>query len=420
MGEDARAVASFSRFLRMRTDHPSPDYSAVPALLQEYASAAGFALRREELVAGHPLFIVTWAGSEPAAPALVLMCHMDVVPVDAGKWTQDPWGGAVVDGRVYGRGAQDMKCVGIQYLEACSRLRAAGAQPLRTVHMLFVPDEEVGGSRGIKPLLSSALWREALNPGFLLDEGLASPSPAFSLFYGERKIWWVRLRATGPAGHGSRFVPHTAVAQLQAVLARIHAFHEAQRAELAKGCACGKQLGDFTTANVTMLSAGCADAAKPQYNVIPTEALAGVDIRIPASTRLEDFRRVLDGWCDVEGGGVTWEPLSQVCGEGPLMMSNPTTPVEGPDAHWYGVFSRAMSAAGYAVNAPSIFPAATDSRWVRLMSGVPCLGFSPMRNTPILLHDHDEYLSVDSFLEGVRVYEALLPALFNDASFRTA
>ena len=411
------AVESFQRYLRMRTVHPTPDYSEVGPFLAAYATRCGFEYLAKELVPGHPIFVLTWAGSDPSAPSVVLMSHMDVVPVDAEKWTQEPFGGAVVGGRVYGRGAQDMKCVGIQYLEACAALKASGVRPVRPVHLLFVPDEEVGGSRGIKPLLGDPLWA-ALAPGFLLDEGLASPSPSFSIFYGERKIWWVRLRATGPAGHGSRFIPHTAVQQLQAVLARIHAFHEAQAAELAKGCSCGKQLGDFTTANVTMLSAGNPSAASPQYNVIPTEATAGVDIRIPATVHLADFAKVLDGWCSVEGGGVTWEPLAQVCGEGPLMTSNPTTPVEGPDAHWFRVFAAAVAAAGHTLHQPSIFPAATDSRWVRLMSGVPCLGFSPMRNTPILLHDHDEYLSVEAFLEGIEVYTKVLPALFNDASYK--
>ncbi len=180
---DERALATFQAYLRLRTDHPSPDYSGVEPLLASYAAAAGFALRREEFVAGHPLFVLTWRGADAAAPSIVLLSHMDVVPVDAAKWSKDPWAGAREGGRVYGRGAQDMKCVGVQYLEACSRLKAAGAAPLRTVHLLFVPDEEVGGSRGIKPLLSSALWAE-LNVGFLLDEGLASPSPAFSIFYG--------------------------------------------------------------------------------------------------------------------------------------------------------------------------------------------------------------------------------------------
>jgi aminoacylase len=414
---DQAAIASFQRYLRMRTDHPSPDYGSVGPYLQEYASASGFTFQSVELVPGHPCYVLSWPGSDASAPSIVLLSHMDVVPVDAEKWTQDPWGGELVEGKVFGRGAQDMKCVGVQYLEACARLKASGTAPLRSVHLVFVPDEEVGGSRGIKPLLAHPVWA-SLNPGFLMDEGLASPSGAFSVFYGERKIWWVRLKATGPAGHGSRFVPNTAVQQLNKVLARIEAFHEEQRAALAATCSCGKQLGDFTTANVTMLSAGNPNPATPLYNVIPTEAFAGVDIRIPATVNLEVFKATLDAWCAVEGGGVTWEPLAQVCGEGKAMVSNPTEPIEGPDAHWFGVFKGALGAAGYALNAPSIFPAATDSRWVRLMSGTPCLGFSPMRNTPILLHDHDEFLSCAAFLEGIAVYTQLLPALFNDASYR--
>jgi N-acyl-L-amino-acid amidohydrolase len=411
----------FREYLRLRTDHPSPSagYAAAGRLFEELAAEAGLGFETLTFVAGHPLYLLTLPGADAAAPSIVLLSHMDVVPVDAAKWTRDPWAGelATVDGeaRVYGRGAQDMKSVSVQQVAALARLRARGFAPRRSIHVLLVPDEEVGGSRGIKPFLGSEKVR-ALNVGFVLDEGLASPDPArFSVFYGERKIWWVRLRARGPAGHGSRFVPHTAVAQLTRGIARIADFHDAQAAELAATCGCGKQLGDFVTANVTMLRAGNADAATPQYNVIPTDAEAGVDIRIPATVDLEDFKKTLDAWCAVEGGGVEWEPLPAVCGEGAMMTSNPTTPVAGPDARWFGVFSAALSDAGFETHAPSIFPAATDSRWVRLLLGAPCLGFSPMRGTPILLHDHDEFVSVRAFEEGIDVYEALIQRLADDA-----
>jgi aminoacylase len=53
-----------------------------------------------------------------------------------------------------------------------------------------------------------------INAGLVLDEGLASPTDKFSVFYGERKIWWIRVRASGPVGHGSRFVEGTAVEKL--------------------------------------------------------------------------------------------------------------------------------------------------------------------------------------------------------------
>jgi len=59
-----------------------------------------------------------------------------------------------------------------------------------------------------------------------------------------------------------------------------------------------------------------------------------------------------------------------------------------------------------------IFPAATDSRFLRRI-GVPALGFSPMNRTPILLHDHNEYLDEDVFLRGIDVYEKIIPALAN-------
>jgi len=59
-----------------------------------------------------------------------------------------------------------------------------------------------------------------------------------------------------------------------------------------------------------------------------------------------------------------------------------------------------------------IFPAATDIRFIRQF-GIPAFGFSPMNNTPVLLHDHDEYLNESVYLRGVDIYEALLEKIIN-------
>lgn len=67
---------------------------------------------------------------------------------------------------------------------------------------------------------------------------------------------------------------------------------------------------------------------------------------------------------------------------------------------------------------PEIFPAGTDSRFIRQL-GIPALGFSPMRNTPILLHDHNEYIDQDVFLVGVGIYERLITALASADQFPT-
>lgn len=59
-----------------------------------------------------------------------------------------------------------------------------------------------------------------------------------------------------------------------------------------------------------------------------------------------------------------------------------------------------------------IFPGGTDSRYLRELN-IPALGFSPMNNTPVLLHDNDEYLEKHVFLRGIDIYCRIIPALAN-------
>jgi acetylornithine deacetylase/succinyl-diaminopimelate desuccinylase-like protein len=99
---------------------------------------------------GQPILIAKWCARDAAAagnPALLLNAHYDVVPVIDVHWTRPAFAAhtEVVDGeeRIYGRGAQDMKLVPVQYLVAISRLLFTGAKPNRDVYLSFVPDEEV-------------------------------------------------------------------------------------------------------------------------------------------------------------------------------------------------------------------------------------------------------------------------------------
>ncbi|KAF6037141.1 hypothetical protein EB796_004549 [Bugula neritina] len=59
-----------------------------------------------------------------------------------------------------------------------------------------------------------------------------------------------------------------------------------------------------------------------------------------------------------------------------------------------------------------IFPAGTDSRYLRDI-GLPAIGFSPMNRTPILLHDHNEYLNEKIFLDGVQIYKTIIEHVAN-------
>lgn len=97
--------------------------------------------------------------------------HVDVVPFEAEKWDHPPLGAEIdEDGRIYARGTQDMKSVGMQYLEAIRKLVASGYKPLRSVYVTFVPDEEIGGADGVGRFVESEIFK-SLSIAVVLDEG---------------------------------------------------------------------------------------------------------------------------------------------------------------------------------------------------------------------------------------------------------
>lgn len=135
-----------------------------------------------------PVVVLTWLGTQPDLPSIVLNSHMDVVPVFEDRWTHPPFGAEIdSEGRIFARGSQDTKQIGIQYLAAISALKRDGVRLKRTVHISFVPDEEIGGELGMRAFVQSDDFR-ALNAGFELDEGVASETEYFAVFYAERTI----------------------------------------------------------------------------------------------------------------------------------------------------------------------------------------------------------------------------------------
>ena len=86
-----------------------------------------------------PVVVLTWLGSEPTLPSILLNSHMDVVPVFAENWNYPPFGAVIDNGCIYARGSQDMKSVGMQYLSAIHALQIDGYHPKRTVNICYVP-----------------------------------------------------------------------------------------------------------------------------------------------------------------------------------------------------------------------------------------------------------------------------------------
>lgn len=93
----------------------------------------------------NPIVVLTWPGTDENLPSILLNSHMDVVPVFPDNWTHPPFGAEIDnEGRIYARGTQDMKCVGMQYLGALRALKRSGVQFRRTIHVSFVPGRNTG------------------------------------------------------------------------------------------------------------------------------------------------------------------------------------------------------------------------------------------------------------------------------------
>ncbi|CAH0482190.1 unnamed protein product [Peronospora belbahrii] len=381
--------------------------------LQNYLEQVGLAVQVFSLVENKPIVLATWQGKTPSLPSILLNSHYDVVPVVRQHWKHDPFKPRVLDdGMIYGRGVQDMKSVGVQYVEAISRLKAEGFVPSRNIHLLFVPDEEIGGVDGMEAFLVSDQYKSIQPVAFAFDEGLANPNDAFTVFYGERVPWWFYVTASGPTGHGSRFIKNTATSKIIDICTKALAFRAEQEALLDadNGCKHGdikkRNLGDVTTVNLNMLQSGVSqDGGKTHaLNVIPTEAVAGFDVRISPNMDVKKFKAMLDEWCSAEG--LSWEFVSWW--KNPL-HEHYTTSLDD-DNIWWKLFKEGCEKTGVAVET-EVFPAATDSRFLRQL-GIPALGFSPMNKTDILLHEHNECLHKDVFLRGIDVYETLFRHMF--------
>ena len=109
----------FRDYVRIPSVHPDPDYEEVVTFLVKQADSIGLDWRRHELSPGKPILVISWPGLEPELPSVMLNSHMDVVPVFPEHWTHPPFSAHMDEERnIYGRGTQDMKCVGVMHLEA--------------------------------------------------------------------------------------------------------------------------------------------------------------------------------------------------------------------------------------------------------------------------------------------------------------
>ncbi|XP_010431749.2 PREDICTED: aminoacylase-1-like isoform X2 [Camelina sativa] len=164
----------------------------------------------------------------------------------------------------------------------------------------------------------------------------------------------------------------------------------------------GTAEGDVVNINMVFLKAGTPSPTGFVMNLQPSEAEAGFDIRIPPSVDAEALeRRLVEEWAPASRN-MSFEFKQKLTGKKFLTAADDSNP-------WWGLLENAVKEAGGRTSKPEIFPASTDARYFR-KAGVPAFGFSPISNTPSLLHDHNEYLGKTEYLKGIDVYVSIIKA----------
>jgi acetylornithine deacetylase/succinyl-diaminopimelate desuccinylase-like protein len=362
------------------------------------------------------------AGRDRSKPALVLHGHLDVVPAMADDWSVDPFAGEIRDGMLWGRGAVDMKDMDAMILTSVAEILRAGEQPERDLVLVFFADEENGGVEGSQLVVADRpQWfagaTEAVSEvgGYSIAVG---DRRAYLLQVGEKALIWIRLRARGRAGHGSRVHPDNAVTRLAEAVAalgrtewpvRLTATTRAMLAGLgelvdledaepdALAAASGPAEGFLrstlrTTTNPTGLTAGY------KHNVIPDAAEALIDVRtLPGGEddALAEIRRIV-------GDDIEVEIVVRDIG------------LEVPFAG--GLVEAMVAALGRADPGVPVIPylmgGGTDNKALSVL-GIEGYGFAPLKLPTDLdftgmFHGVDERVPLDALVFGQRVLTDLL------------
>jgi acetylornithine deacetylase/succinyl-diaminopimelate desuccinylase-like protein len=425
---DREAVDALLSYLRIDTSNPPGNETAGARYLQSLFQKNGL---NATLIGADPkrqsLYLRMPSGSNEKA--LLLLHHIDVVPAGP-DWTKPPFAAAQSGGYIWGRGALDIKSLGVAEAFAMIDLKRRNVALNRDVIFLAVADEELGGLRGCKELVEKHpdLFR---NVGYVLNEGGYNETVVdYVTFWGvevQQKLpLWIELRAKGEGGHAASPPDDGgALAKLVRVLSAVQKietpyrltpqvqkfFHEAgrtrpdERGEVLRSIAAPLDVAKIErvlspsyrallrdTVAITRVSGGTS------VNAIPSSAVADLDIRLlpdePPDVMLAHVR---------EAAGKN--------AEANVLLSTPPVPASSADTDLFRAMSAAMrkqesrSSVGAIVGAGT-----TDSRYFRAQ-GIVAYGIAPFKVNFYdagTVHGADERIREQFFTEGVRLMRSIV------------
>jgi acetylornithine deacetylase/succinyl-diaminopimelate desuccinylase-like protein len=365
--------------------------------------------------------------------ALILLHHLDVVPAVKSEWEDDPFAGVIKAGYVYGRGAIDCKGVAVAQFMALALLKRVGLPLKRDIIFLGTADEEAGGQQGAGWFVDQHFDLIA-DAEFLLTEGggvrIHDGRRSYDVDIAEKAPCWIQLETSGPAGHGSRPLPETAVTRLIRALEKIVRYEtevkvvpsvQAYFSALAEGEEPEK------AARLRRLEKSLADPhfrqeflANPMYNalvrntisptvlegsnktnVIPGRARAQLDCRLLPGEDPQEFVKRLERL--VNDSDVNFS----------VLMNFPPLASEAETSLFRAIRNVAERRDPQAPVVPAVLAGFTDAHYFR-RKGIVSYGFSGLplaEEDGRRVHGDNERISLASLREGIQILVELVQEL---------
>lgn len=393
------AVAFTSELIRVPTVNPPGDaYPECAELIGRHLQAARFettyvaADGRPEHTRQHPrVNVVGRRAGRTDRPCLHLNGHFDVVPAGEG-WTLDPFGGQVRDGRIYGRGACDMKAGIAAGLYAAEAIRRAGVRLAGTVEVSGTVDEESGGFAGVAYLAEQGRLTSRSTDFVIIPE----PLNVDRVCIGHRGVYWFDVETHGRIGHGSMpFLGVSAIAHMGAVLEAVRTTLEPRLRERVTELPVVPPLARHATINVNTVEGGQVRQAV-QSPCVADHCRAIFDRRFLPEEGLEATKSEIEAL------------LAEIAARVPglrytitdRMIVHPTrTP---PESRLVQVVQARIADV---LGRPSTLvasPGTYDHKHVTRIGGIEqCIAYGP--GILDLAHQPDEYCAIDDLAASIRV-----------------
>ena len=368
----------------IRLGDPAMTEAAVAGYVQRWFEKEGLPVEIQEAGPGRPN-VVAWHGQR-GGRTLLLEGHTDVVTEgNAAAWTHDPFGGELVDGRIYGRGAADMKGGLAAAMVAAAAIRRSGVELGGCLVVGALADEE-GDMLGAEHLCTTPLGRE-------LSAAIICEPEQNELCLEQRGVVWARVLVRGRMAHGA--MPEAGINPI-AGAAEVMRRAPALERRLRRLCERSRHLRPPT---VTPTVFQAPVEGLPQSNVIPATALATLDIRLTPGPGAEAISAEIDRTCReaaaaCPGVSIEWHAVNGF---------RLATRVDRGETLVRAMVKAVRQATGRRARFGGV-PGSTDGTILRTRLGIPIVTCGP--GNRLIPHQVDEYVDCEELVDAARIYAA--------------